>query len=125
MEKAGAIFLPCQGYGHNDEGGQHIVENEDDHGVYWARDEYDGSDETAMMKGFRAYFSLTPSVSAVAPRYRGMSAKLQEISVTDQEDEVTKLNQPSATLNCPKVFDAILPESCFLPSTVKRGSGVL
>lgn len=66
----------------------------------------DGNDPDAMMKGFRAYFSLTPSLSSAAPRYRGMPAKLQEINVTDQEDEATKLNQPSATLNCPKVFDA-------------------
>ena len=66
----------------------------------------DGSDPDAMMKGFRAYFWLTPSMSARAPRYRGMPAKLQEINVTDQEDATTKLNQPSATPNCQKVFDA-------------------
>ncbi|MCQ2154535.1 MAG: hypothetical protein MJY55_01800 [Bacteroidales bacterium] len=71
--------------------------------LFWPTD---GSDSNAKMKGFRAYFSLTPSASAVAPRYRGMPAKLQEINVTAQEDEATKLNQPSATLNCPKVFDA-------------------
>ena len=39
MNDAGAIFLPCQGYGYDDNG--HHVENEDDRGVYWARDEYD------------------------------------------------------------------------------------
>ena len=66
----------------------------------------DGNDPDAMMKGFRAYFWLTPSMSA-APRYRGMPAKLREISTTDQEtDETTRLDQPSATSNCQKVFDA-------------------
>lgn len=65
----------------------------------------DGNDPNAMMKGFRAYFWLTPSMSA-APRYRGMPAKLREISVTDPEDDATRLNQPSATPNCQKVFNA-------------------
>ncbi|MCQ2330555.1 MAG: hypothetical protein MJZ55_01035, partial [Paludibacteraceae bacterium] len=39
MEDAGAIFLPCRGYAYDDNG--HHVVNEDDHGVYWARDQYD------------------------------------------------------------------------------------
>ncbi|MCQ2331513.1 MAG: hypothetical protein MJZ55_05935, partial [Paludibacteraceae bacterium] len=60
----------------------------------------DGNDPDAMMMGFRAYFSLKPSLSATAPLYRGMPAKLQEISVTD---DATRLNQPSATPNCQKV----------------------
>ncbi len=63
----------------------------------------DGNDPNAMMNGFRAYFWLKPSLSAAAPLYRGMPAKLQEISITD---DATRLNQPSATPNCQKVFNA-------------------
>lgn len=66
----------------------------------------DGNDPNAMMKGFRAYFSLTPSTSAVAPRYRGMPAKLQEVTITNDQDATTELNQQTVAPNRMKVFAA-------------------
>lgn len=66
----------------------------------------DGSDPNAKMKGFRAYFSLTPSASAVAPRYRGMPAKLQEVNINDHQDVITELDQQIVAPHQLKVFDA-------------------
>lgn len=66
----------------------------------------DGSDPNAMMKGFRAYFSLTSNPSAVAPRYRGMPAKLQEVNITNNQDVITELNQQTVAPHQLKVFDA-------------------
>lgn len=71
--------------------------------LFWPTD---GGDANAKMKGFRAYFSLSPSVSAVAPRYRGMPAKLQEVNITNNQDVITELNQQTVAANRMKVFDA-------------------
>ena len=51
MKASGAAFLPCEGYGHDknpkvqQDGTPDVVENDGDHGAYWALDEY--SDNTA------------------------------------------------------------------------------
>lgn len=51
MKASGAAFLPCEGYGHDNnpkvqqDGTPDVVENDGDHGAYWALDEY--SDNTA------------------------------------------------------------------------------
>ena len=42
MADAGAVFLPCGGYGYEDEQGYH-VEDAEDHGAYWAADEHDAT----------------------------------------------------------------------------------
>ena len=44
MENAGAVFLPCRGYGYNDpdKGNKYKEVDTKDHGAYWAKDEYDG-----------------------------------------------------------------------------------
>ena len=41
MADAGAVFLPCAGYGYNDskDGDKYKEEDTDDHGAYWAKDE--------------------------------------------------------------------------------------
>ena len=61
MADAGAVFLPCGGYGYNDpnDGGKYKEENKDDWGAYWAADEYEGS---PAGNAYSIHFGVTSSI---------------------------------------------------------------
>lgn len=50
MANAGAVFLPCAGYGYNDpsDGNKYKVVDATDHGSYWAKDAHDASNANCM-----------------------------------------------------------------------------
>ena len=50
MANAGAVFLPCAGYGYNDpkDDNKYKVEDPTDHGSYWAKDAHDASNANSM-----------------------------------------------------------------------------
>ena len=63
MEDAGAIFLPCRGYGeYKDE--KYVVMDTEDHGAYWARDDYSGSNAGAL-PSMHTYGTATQLVAGV------------------------------------------------------------
>ena len=47
MADAGAVFLPCGGYGYTDKDGYHVVDATD-HGAYWAKDACNSSNANCM-----------------------------------------------------------------------------
>ena len=93
MAEAGAVFLPCAGYGHNP-GTGYIEENTDDHGAYWAKDEYNSANAYCMK--FNPV-GLGGSIHDVTngPKTNYYSVILvRDVTVTvlDEEDDATAYN---------------------------------
>jgi hypothetical protein len=83
MAEAGAIFLPCGGYGYTDKGEYH-VENEDDHGAYWAWDQY--NTDYAYCMRFDRTGVIHDRNHAVKTNYYSVIL-VQEVTILDEVDD--------------------------------------
>ena len=82
MESAGAVFLPCGGYGY-DNGGGYTVEDQSDHGAYWAADE-SGTDRAYCMRFNEE--QIHDLNNALKTNYYSVRM-VREVTVLSEEDE--------------------------------------
>jgi len=96
MSAAGAVFLPCGGYGYDDAQGYH-TENTDDHGAYWAADTYvdDAAYANCMRFNTDGEGSIHDLNHQVKTTYYNVIL-VREVVILDEMDELsaftTKMN---------------------------------
>ena len=83
MADAGAVFLPCGGYGYNDKEGYHVVDATD-HGAYWAKDAYNSSNAKCMRFNLSEIHDLN---NAAKTNYYSVILVKVEIEQLDEEDD--------------------------------------
>ena len=120
MADAGAVFLPCAGYGWMD-GTTYKVEDPTDHGAYWAKDEVSSGNANAHCMKFNTdgEGSIHDFTNAVKTNYYSVIL-VREVTVLDEEDELsafsTKLgtadNNDYALVNRTLVKDGTLYTLC-------------
>lgn len=81
MANAGAVFLPCAGYGWMD-GMTYKVEDADDHGAYWAKDEFSSTYANCMRFNLGEIHDL--NYAAKTNYYSVILVKT--VTVLDEED---------------------------------------
>lgn len=85
MADAGAVFLPCAGYGWMD-GSTYIIEDADDHGSYWAKDEDTDHSGDAHCMRFNLD-NIHDLNHAVKTNYYSVIL-VREVKILDEEDEL-------------------------------------
>ena len=86
MAEAGAVFLPCAGYGY-DPGTGYVEENTNDYGAYWAKDEVSGGSAYANRISF-SESTIHDFTSGAKTNYYSVIL-VREVTVLDEEDEST------------------------------------
>jgi hypothetical protein len=82
MAEAGAVFLPCAGYGYRDGSGYHVADAAD-HGSYWAKDAYDEDNANRISFNESTIHDFT---SGAKTNYYSVIL-VREVTVLDEEDE--------------------------------------
>ena len=93
MANAGAIFLPCAGYGYEDGSGYH-VEDATDHGAYWAKNEVSEGSANACCIKFNevgAGGSIHDFTNAVKTNYYSVIL-VRDATILNEEDEADDYN---------------------------------
>lgn len=83
MANAGAVFLPCAGYGYDGKSG-YTEEDTDDHGAYWAKDEFSSTYANCMRFNLGEIHDL--NYAAKTNYYSVILVKEVTPTVLDEED---------------------------------------
>lgn len=91
MANAGAVFLPCAGYGYRDGSGYHVADAAD-YGSYWAKDEVSGGSANANRVSF-SQSTIHDFTSGAKTNYYSVIL-VRDVTVTelDEEDDATAYN---------------------------------
>lgn len=85
MANAGAVFLPCAGYGYDDDG--YHVEDTDDHGAYWAKDQSSVSNANCIKFNTDGMGGIHDFTNAAKTNYYSVIlVKTVTPTVLDEED---------------------------------------
>ena len=84
MANAGAVFLPCGGYGYKDGSGYH-VEDPTDHGAYWAKDEVSSGSANAYCMRFNVS-NIHDLNNAVKTNYYSVIL-VRDASITELDEQ--------------------------------------
>ena len=87
MAEAGAVFLPCGGMGYINDKEVYVVEDADDHGAYWAKDQNVDNTEHANCMRFNLD-NIHDLNHQVKSAYYSVIL-VREVTVLDEEDEST------------------------------------